>query len=342
VVPFNEARYHDLRPTVRVPEGVVLDLDGRFGLHPVMPGLHGLYQAGRLAVVVATGNPVGNRSHFTAQDLSEWGTEAPPADAAGWLGRYLQQTATGSDPVVRAVTVGGNVTASLRPYPALGIVSVATFGLGGYTGAAAGLHDLLADVYAGPRPIEVGGTKAIGATDLVGSLSGSNAPDPTVRAFADLAVLFDAGIGLEVASVNLGGWDLHNGMGTVDAGPMRGLLAGLDAALTGFQADLDARGLSDVTTVVMTEFGRRIEENGTGGTDHGFASVMLVLGGGAVGGVHGEWLGLEPDVIGARGDVVPTVDFRDVLGDCARTALGVTNPSTLFPGHAYSPVGVAA
>ena len=131
-------------------------------------------------------------------------------------------------------------------------------------------------------------------------------------------------------------------MGAYDAGAMRNLLLGLDGYLSTFQADLDARGLSEVTTVVMTEFGRRVAENGTRGTDHGFGCVMLVMGARVNGGVHGTWLGLSPAVIGARGDVVPTVDFRDVLGDCARDVLGVADPSTLFPGHTYTPVGVTS
>lgn len=92
----------------------------------------------------------------------------------------------------------------------------------------------------------------------------------------------------------------------------------------------------------MTEFGRRVAQNGSGGTDHGFGCVMLVLRGAVNGGqVHGQWAGLSTAVIGARGgDVVPTVDFRNVLGDCARDVLGVSNPSSLFPGHTCVPVGV--
>ena len=131
-------------------------------------------------------------------------------------------------------------------------------------------------------------------------------------------------------------------MGTSTAGWMRDLLAGLDGYLAGFQADLDARGLSDVTTVVMTEFGRRVEENGSGGTDHGYGSAMLVMGARVIPGVHGEWAGLASSVIGNRGDVVPATDFRDVLGDCVRGVLGVADPSTVFPGHPYRSAGVIA
>jgi uncharacterized protein (DUF1501 family) len=341
VVPFTETPYYDLRPTIAVPADQVLPLDARFGLHPAMPQLHGLYQAGRLAVVVGAGNLAGNRSHFSAQDLWEFGATAIPSDGSGWLGRYLNGTATGSDSVFRGLTVGNNVNTSLRGYPALGIPAITEFGLGGLTGTNAGLTKLLRDQYLGDQLVEKTGTRALDAAGQVGALSGSTAADPVTRAFADLAVLLDADLGIEVATMNTGGWDTHNNMGTSTAGAMRNLLGGLDAQLAAFQADLDARGINDVTIVTMTEFGRRVAENGNGGTDHGFGCAMLVLGAKVAGGrVFGEWAGLSPDVIGARGDVVPRVDFRAVLGDCARGVLGVANPSSLFPGYTYSPVGV--
>ena len=132
-------------------------------------------------------------------------------------------------------------------------------------------------------------------------------------------------------------------VGTTATGRMRTLLAGLDGYLGAFQADLDARGLSDVTTVVMTEFGRRVAQNGTGGTDHGWGSVMFAFGSRINGGtVYGDWPGLAPEVIGARGDVLPTTDFRDVLGDLARDVLGVSDPASPFPGHSYTPVGISS
>jgi uncharacterized protein (DUF1501 family) len=156
-------------------------------------------------------------------------------------------------------------------------------------------------------------------------------------------VILDADLGIEVATINTGGWDTHENMGVSTVGEMRTLLAGLDSSLAAFQADLDARGINDVTIVTMTEFGRRVAENGNGGTDHGYGCAMLAMGAGVNGGqVYGDWAGLGPEVIGARGDVVPTVDFRGVLGDCARSTLGVANPGSLFPGYSYAPVGVTA
>ena len=333
VIPFTESAYYDSRPTIAVPADQVLRLDDRFGLHPAMPQLHGLYLGGRAAVVVGAGNLDGNRSHFSAQDLWEFGSTSVPSDGSGWLGRYLTSTTTASDSVFRGLTLGNNVKTSLRGYPAIGIPQITEFGLGGLTGTNATYGKLIRDQYLGDQLVEKTGTRALDASDRVGLLSGSTSTDPIARAFADL--------GIEVATINTGGWDTHNNMGVSTSGMMRDLLAGLDANLGAFQADLDARGINDVTIVTMTEFGRRVAENGNGGTDHGYGCAMFVLGAKVAGGrVFGEWAGLAPEVIGARGDVVPRVDFRSVLGDCARGVLGISNPSTLFPGYSYSPTGV--
>lgn len=341
VVPYTETAYYDARPSIAIPAAEVLALNDTFGFHPAMTQLHGLYQAGRLAVVVGAGNLAGSRSHFSAQDLWEYGSTTVPADTSGWLARYLNATASSSDSLFRGLTLGSNVNTSLRGYPALGIAEINTFGLGGLTGTNAGFTRLIHDQYFGDKLVEKTGTRALDAAAQVGLLSGSTAVDPVTRAFADLAVVLDADLGIEVATINTGGWDTHESMGVSTLGQMRNLLAGLDASLAAFQADLDARGINDVTIVTMTEFGRRVAENGNGGTDHGFGCAMLVLGAKVNGGqVYGSWAGLGPDVIGARGDVVPTVDFRGVLGDCAKSALGIASPGSLFPGYSYTPVGV--
>ncbi len=341
VVPYTEAAYYDARPTIAIPAAEVLALNSQFGFHPAMPQMHALYQAGRLGVVVGAGNLAGNRSHFSAQDLWEFGATAIPSDASGWLARYLNGTSTSSDSLFRGLTLGDNVNTSLRGYPALGIGQISEFGLGGQTGTNANLQQLFQNEYTGNALVEKTGTRALNAATQIGTLSGSTSVDPIARAFADLAVVLDAGLGSEVATINIGGWDTHDNMGVSTAGEMRDLLGGLDATLGAFQADLDARGITDVTTVTMTEFGRRVAENGSGGLDHGFGCTMLVMGARVNGGhVYGEWAGLTPEVIGARGDVVPKVDFRSVLGDCAKNVLGLANPSSLFPGYTYAPLGI--
>ncbi len=158
------------------------------------------------------------------------------------------------------------------------------------------------------------------------------------RTFADLATLLSLDVGLEVATINTYGWDTHANMGTHTAGLMRDLLSGLDDDLADFQADLDQRGVTDVTTIVMTEFGRRYDQNGTGGLDHGNGMVMFAMGAHVNGGqVHGTWA--EPVVEHGARDVNATTDFRDVLGDVTDTLLGVS-PGTVFPGWSYTPVGL--
>lgn len=340
VVPYTDAAYYDARPSIAIPDDAVLDLDGTFGLHPTMGGLHALFGQDRLSVVVATGNAAGNRSHFAAQDLCEFGDVAPPSDGNGWLGRHLAGSGTDGDSPFRAMTIGNNVVASLRGYPALGLSSIQNFGLGGLTGTTESMRSTLDLAYSGSARAEVFGQQALAAIDEVAALSGSTQDDEVAQGFADLALLLEADLGVEVATVDLGHWDTHTGMGAHNGGEMADLLAGLDGHLTGFQADLDARGLGDVTTVVMTEFGRRVVENGSGGTDHGWGSATLVMGGSATGGVLGDWPGLDPADIGPRGDVPVTTDHRDVLGDVVGTVLGA-NPADVFPGHAYQPVGVA-
>jgi len=338
VVPYTEAAYHDARPTIRVPENQVLDLDGQFGMHPSMGGLHGLFGQGRLAIAVGTGNPAGDRSHFVAQDLWEYGTAGGGADGRGWVGRHLGATGAQGDSLFRGLTIGNLVNASLRGGPALGVPSINRFGL---VGAASRFSESIVNTYEGARPIEVTGQTSLAAIDQVAGVGGSNSTDPVAASFADAASLFASGLGVEAITLDIGHWDTHDEMGTWDEGEMNYLLSDLDTQLSTFQADLDARGLNNVTTVVMSEFGRRVEENGSRGTDHGWGSHMFVMGSQVNGGVFGasDWAGLAPGVIGRRGDVVPSIDFRDVLGDLVTGVLG-GNLSTALPGHSYSSVGV--
>ncbi len=342
VVPYTDSNYYALRPSISIPAAQVLDLDGTLGFHPSMPGMHGLFQDGRLAVVTGAGNLGESRSHFAAQDLSEYGATAIPPDQLGWLGRYLAGSAGGDDSVFRGLTIGNNVNLSLRGYPALGVPNIETFGLGGMSGYSSGYESLLRGVYAGTSVAESTGTTVLDAIGSIGTISGSTAQDEGARAFADIAALLDGDLGVEVVTYNLGHWDTHDAMGTWDDGEMMYLLSELDSYLANFQADLDARGLTDVTTVVMTEFGRRVFENGSGGCDHGLGSAMYVLGGAVNGGqVFGSIPALTTANIAPHGYDVPiAIDQRDVLCDVAGAVLGLADPASLFPEHVHTPVGV--
>ncbi|HET8682196.1 MAG TPA: DUF1501 domain-containing protein, partial [Micromonosporaceae bacterium] len=155
----------------------------------------------------------------------------------------------------------------------------------------------------------------------------------------DVARLVKNQVGLRVAAVDVGGWDMHTGLGTVDGGDMRNQLTSVAEALAAFAADLGP-ALADVTLVTMSEFGRRVAENGNAGTDHGHGGVMLLLGGGLAGGrVHGRWPGLAEAALD-HGDVARANDYRDVLGELLSARLGVTDLPKIFPGHAYHRLGV--
>ena len=210
VVPANESAYYDARPTIAIPDNQVLDLDGQFGMHPSLSRLHGLFNQGRVAVAVGTGNLAGNRSHFVAQDLWEYGTTTGNADGMGWLGRHLSGTGSTTDSLFRALTMGNLVDLSLRGAPALNVLSIEKFGL---VPAAATLRSSMANTYQGDRPIEVTGRTALDAIDLVRGLNGSSAPGGPARSFGDAIELLDGGLGVEVVTLNLGGWDTHADMG---------------------------------------------------------------------------------------------------------------------------------
>ena len=158
-------------------------------------------------------------------------------------------------------------------------------------------------------------------------------------ALKDVARLIKAGVGLQVAAVDYGDWDMHVDQGAFDAGWMHDHLTELSDALAAFGTDLGA-GLADVTLVTLTEFGRRVEENGSGGTDHGFGQAVLMMGGGVKGGqVHGSWPGLAPDDL-IDGDLNATTDYRLVLAEILEKRCGASSVSGIFPGIGPSRPGV--
>jgi uncharacterized protein (DUF1501 family) len=340
-VPLDESMYQDARPTIAVDPDETLPLDDRFGFHPAMERLHARYQAGRLAPIVAVGNPAADRSHFLAQDLLERGSDGDDDLGDGWLARHLTATSTGEDGGLRAITVGANVDDSLVGYPAIGMLSLRTFGLAGAGDFADELAAVMRQAHDKGTRLDAVALQAIEASNAVAELPASEERNRTTAAFEDIVTLLEADLGTEVITVNIDGWDTHSRMGNTDGGDMRNLLADLDNRLGGMADALDDRGIDDVTTVVVTEFGRRVAENGSGGCDHGWGSAALLLGPSVNGGrVHGDWPGLDDDVVSdSRGDVPMTTDYRDVLGEAVNRVLG-GSPGTAFPNRAYTPVGV--
>lgn len=350
VVPFGESAYHDARPTLGIADpggtGGALDLDGFFGLHPSLAPLKELYDDHVLAPVHAVGSPDSNHSHFSSMDVIERGTASSQV-TSGWIGRHLASVADGNSSPFRAVGFGSLLQASLRgPVSATALQSIVDFHLKGRHGMTqaqlAQFQTTLASLYAGDTFTDQQGGQTFKAVAQLAQANPAQyqpengAQYPTSdfgKGLLQVAQIIKADLGLEVACVDIGGWDTHSAQG-VTSGHLPDLLADLGQSLHAFYTDMGSR-MGGITLVTMSEFGRRVKENASGGTDHGSGSSMFVLGGGIYGGkVYGKWPGLEPDQLFGPGDLAPTTDFRTVLGEVVSQRLGNTALDSVFPGFA--------
>jgi len=344
VIPLFDADYARRRPTLAVPEKDALDLDGRFGLHPALRPLLDAWDAGHLAVIHAVGSPDPTHSHFDAQDFMERGTPGDKSVTSGWIARHLSTAPWRNDSAFRAVGLGGVRPASLRgPVPATTLRSLADFHLQGRVADKEQLQNTLTALYAGDELLAEAAQATIAAIE---TLAEADIPDDAAaypesdfgQALFQAARLIKADIGLEVATVDLGGFDTHTNQG-VGEGSLARLLGELAEGLVALYRDL-GESMKRVTVVTMSEFGRRAYENGNGGTDHGHGGVMFVLGGGVRGGqVHADWPGLGDGDLYGPGDLAVTTDFRDVLGELVQRRLGnAANLETVFPGYRIKPL----
>jgi uncharacterized protein (DUF1501 family) len=348
VVPASDPHLVTARPGIAVPSRALLPLDRGFGLHPALAPLHDLWRLGLLTVVPAVSTPDISRSHFQAQDCLERGGSSAGA-AEGWLDRVLDVMGPGT--TFRAVTAGTTVARALAGDQAgLSLRSIDAFRLhAGDADVHAATAQALATLYTGvdhPMGADVAATlEGLGTAAVLSATAYQPAaayPDGELaERLAEVARLVKADVGLRVACVDVGGWDMHTNLGNIDGGDMARSLTSLGAALGAFAADLGDK-LDQVNVVVMTEFGRRVEQNANAGTDHGHGAVVLLLGGGLAGGtVHGDWRGLAPDLLD-QGDVPGWNDYRDLLAEVvtARLGVGAGNLPTVFPGHRAQPLGV--
>lgn len=340
VVPYADANYKRLRPTIGLPEpgageGATLDLDGFYALNPAASALKPLYDAGELAIVHAAGAVHGDFSHFSAQSLMERGVLAHQAVFDGWLNRHLQRV--GPTVPFQAVGMGTAVALALRgEAPSFGMSAIADVALDTRSRRSALAPDLLQLLYGHDDPLDRAATQAFAAMDELDRAdpaqhrveNGATYPGtPFGNQLREVAQLIRADVGLEVACIDIGGWDHHNQLNA----EMAPLLQELAQGLAAFRTDLGAR-MSGVSLVCMTEFGRRAYENGSAGTDHGIGGVMFALGGGVRGGqVYGDWPGLA-DAELLDGNLAITTDYRAVLGEWLARRAGNSELSAVFPG----------
>ena len=348
VPPVGDDAYYQARPSLAVPRAQALALDGFFSLNPALRELHPLYQAGTLAVVHAVGSEVDTHSHFEAQDLVEHGGEDV---AGGWLGRFLRSRLA-EDPraagALAAVGLSAEVPESLRASPsATALRALDDLDRGREAQALA--HQLRA-LYADDAELGAAAEAAFKAGVRIHEMQGA-AYRPAAGAhyaerkdgeialafsadLARVAQLIKGGVGLVAACVDLHGWDSHFVQGQILEPRMRALALGLSA----FAADLGER-LATTTVVVMSEFGRRVHENASLGTDHGRGGAMLVLGGGTAGGMHCRWPGLNDDFLDGPGDVPVVHNYRDVLAPVLARH-GASDLGAVFPRHQLQPLAL--
>jgi uncharacterized protein (DUF1501 family) len=339
-----------LRPRLALPAGraagaaAALDLDGRFGLHPALGALEPLYRQGLLAVVHAVGSPDPTRSHFDAQDYMETGTPGRKGTASGWLNRVAGLL--GHEPApLRAVAMAPQLPRALYgEEPAVAVADLADLAVrapgGVAAGAAAGAgfealyEETSAELLRGAGRDAFDALAALSAAGVAGHRPPAGAGYPRGGlgdALSQVAALIKADVGLEVAFAESGGWDTHVAQGAGD-GTFARRARDLAGAIAAFWTDLGARR-DQVVVMTMTEFGRTVAENGSGGTDHGHGSCLFVLGAGVDGGrVHGTLAGLDRDQLYEGRDLPATTDFRAVFAGVAGAHLGIADDQAMFPG----------
>jgi len=344
VVPYKEKNYYVLRPSIAIPQKDVLDLNGFFGLHPAMAAFKPLYDQGHLAIIHAAGSPDTTRSHFDAQDYMESGTPGVKNTEDGWLNRALQnEVLAGKPSAFRAVALGTQVPRMLQgKVPAIAVNNLSDFSVGGKGPQPSAASNAFQAMYDESTDAMLHGTgretfeamKMLKASDPTHYQPAKGVVYPNTpfgNSLKQVAQLMKANLGVEAAFSDIGGWDTHQNQGNVN-GQLANRLKEFSETIAAFWKDMGADA-ANVTLVTMSEFGRTARQNGTGGTDHGHANVMFVLGGQVRGGkVYGKWPGLANEQLNEGRDLTVTTDFRRVLGEAAHVSLGSRRFETIFPG----------
>ena len=351
IVPHGESEYYNLRRTIAVQKpnqaDGALNLDGFFGLHPSLKPLEKFWQSKQMAIVHSTGSPDNTRSHFDAQDYMESGTPGVKATRDGWLNRVLQTKTSEQDSPFRAVALNGQIPRTLvGRAPTIAMTNLSDFAInagvytsavqGGFEGvwqqnAQSGLGDTGKETFAA-----VNFLKKANPAQYKPENSAQYPNTQLGRSLLQIAQLIKAGVGLEVAFAETGGWDTHSNQGG-GRGQLANLLRDFGQSIAALATDLGKK-MDDVVILTMSEFGRTARENGTRGTDHGHANAMIVLGNTVKGGkVYGEWKGLGESELNEGRDLAVTTDFRDVFGEISYKHLGNKNLDKIFPKYTPSP-----
>jgi uncharacterized protein (DUF1501 family) len=351
-VPYEEAAYYANRPGISIPApgggaNAATDLDGFFGLPPAMLPLLPAYQDGNLLIVHAAGQQDSSRSHFDMQRFMEVGKANDSSLGTGWLGRHLYSVDP-MDPnaLLRAVGISTGLQKALVGAPnTLPIPDLDIFGLTGNAGTVPLRTDAIDDMYAATAdPLHSAALTTTATIDLLnqinfsGYVPGGGAVYPNesfAYALKTSAALIRAQVGVEAIAIDIDGWDTHAAQGVTTGGMMYNLMNRLATGLAAFHRDLITGGGPGIVLTVYSEFGRRLLQNGTVGTDHGHGNAMFVLGQCVTGGrVLANWPGLDPGDLFEGRDLQVTTDYRDILAEIIDRRLGnAGNLPYIFPEY---------
>ncbi len=360
-VPYADSDYYKQRPTIAIPPPnkskpnaeASIRLNDLYALHPRLKPILPIYQNGRMAIVQAVGsdNPTG--SHFDTQDQIEHGEAYGKTIGGGWLGRHLRTNSQNHQTPLSAVSIGTSVCESLSGAPSVSALdSLDEVKLQAESGESHAMIEALSNLYGTEiNVLSQPGKDTIQLLNRVQHMhNGGYRPDNNAlytddnlsRGLKEIARLIKANVGLQVACIDFGGWDTHFVQGSSE-GLQADNIAYLGKALEAFDTDLH-KFHAKVTTIVMTEFGRRTYENGSLGTDHGQGSAMMIIGGGVRGGkFYGDWTGVadqETDLLGPSGLRIKH-DYRAVLSEVLSGMLHNHDTHKVFPGFKPDPIGFA-
>lgn len=358
VTPFGDQYLKAARPTLFMSAArggtstPLIDLDGHFGLHPSMNAFEALFREKRLAIVHGMGSPNNTRSHFDAQDYMESGTPFNKGTASGWLNRAVGLLGHEATPF-QAVSLTSSLPRSFYgDRPSLAINNLQDFAIQirgnpmGTTRVSKSFEELYDQT--SPGLLKETGKESFDAmrmlqkTDTKNYKSAHEAVYPSTalgNSLKQIAQLIKMDVGLEVAFAESGGWDTHFNQGA-ENGIFSRNVNDLSQSIMAFWTDM-SEYQDDLTVMTMTEFGRTVKQNGTGGTDHGRASCNFILGNDVNGGlVHGKVEPLAIENLEDGRDLAVTTDFRSVFSEVASRHLQIRDNDTLFPGFEGKRIGV--
>lgn len=341
IVPISDPTYRSRRSTLAIPEGECLPLDQGFGLHPSLVGMKRLWDTGKLAVVRGVGYPEQSYSHFKSMAIWQAGDPKFALDD-GWLGRTLEQMERAEHDPFFGFNIGSSTPAEMRT-PKIAVPSVRNpeeYGVKVVGKLSDPMHSRTATMlklyeqYPSSSPygvlLETTAESAISSSMMLREAESKYTPAveyPDSSFAAGLSVLAEAivgNLGMRVGHITLGGFDTHNN----ELAQHTDLMETLDAGLTAFYQDLDAHAKADdVLVLTWSEFGRRVEQNANGGTDHGAGSMIFALGNSVQHGFYGDAPNLAALI--DNGNVPYTTDFRRVYATVIERWLGVPHEALL-------------